>query len=490
MIFLILLALPTVLYVIWDSVGVLLSIIDTRRQRGEKENTTKNLPPIAILYPTSDDFDPSACETLLKQVDITSDLFILDDSTSPEEKKSIDNWVSRQSTKIIIVRRPNREGFKGGNINNWLKQYGNPKKYPFFLLIDADEHLPPTFTKDLLRKISDTHYAFVQGLHFATGQLKTFFQKTLNLQVAVDQLFQLPAWNYKGVAPLIGHGVILRTEHVQAVGGFPNVVSEDLALSIALAEKGLSGRVVPNVIGQEIFPKDYRTYWRRRRRWVQADTEMLRKFMHVIWQSSLNIRAKISLSVRELRLPILTTYWLLCAVLALQGILGVTGRYTVSPWWWLGAPLLFFPSWPALSLSTYSFGRRLLYLFLLPVVGTSSSGITPLAVLTGFKKQLRFDPTGSRTIKVEQTLDMWFMWELLSGILFLGGGILGHNTILVAIGLALFASPFLRTKAEVPLLALVTVVFWLILMISIIFSFIQGEMPLEQLLLLVGLTIM
>ena len=483
------LAFPIIGYIVWDSLGVILSLAYRYRQRKEKA-TQASLPHVAILYPTCDDFDPQACATLLRQTGVSFDLFILDDSTKAAEREHIGEWGARQSTKITIVRRQDRQGFKGGNINNWLTLYGDPCTYPHFLLVDADEHLPQTFTKELLRRIAGTNYAFVQGLHFATSQLETFFQKSLNLQVTVDQIFQLPAWNYKGIAPLIGHGVILNTEHVHSVGGFPEVVSEDLALSIALAEKGLHGRGVPDVVAKEVFPKSYAAYWSRRRRWVQADTEMLRKFMGTIWQSRLNLTGKISMSIRELRLPILTTYWVLCAVLAFGGIFGSTTTSDVSSWWWLAMPLLFFPSWPALTLSAHSLARRVLYLMFMPVVGLASIGIAPLAVMTGFKKQLRFDPTGSRTVTSQRLFDGWLLWEIASGILFIIGGLMGGNWLLSIIGLTTFSSPFLRTKLEIPVLLLLTTIFWITIGSVIMNSLAVGHVPLGRFILILGLTIM
>lgn len=486
-----LLSIPTLAYIGWDTLGVLLSIINRLQEKKTKANQSSPTDThIAILYPTSDDFDESACSSLLKQQNVSFDLFILDDSTQENEKEKIDQWATGQSQSVQVIRRADREGFKGGNINNWLKKFGSSEKYPYFLLVDADEFLTPDFTEKLLARIVETSYAFVQAGHFATAQLETYFQKTLNLQVTVDQMFQLPAWNFSDVAPIIGHGVIIRTQNLKDVGGFPNVVSEDLALTIILGERGLFGHVVTDLFGFEVFPQTYKSYWRRRRRWVQADTEMLRKFLPVIWRAGIHLTSKIRLTVRELRLPLLSTYWILCALIALKSLTNTTPSVTVSPWWWLALPLILLPSLPALVVKDTPFMRRILYVLSIPIVGLAASSITPIATLTGFKKRQVFIPTGSRaaTANPQSQIDGWLSWELIVGLLFVSGGFLSNNLPLTAVGIAVLASPALRTRAQTPLLILLTVAFWSLIAISAVQDFAAGKVYLDHLLPLIGLS--
>ncbi len=484
---LILLAAPAFAYAGWDVLGLILSGIAKRRFA----TAAPSAPPsskLAILYPTSDDFDESACATMLQQEEVDFDLFILDDSTQDHERARVDAWAARQSRKITVVRREDRKGFKGGNINNWLHRFGDPTIYPFFLLVDADEHLDPSFAKTLLHRIEKTDYAFVQAVHFATAELKTAFQKILHMQVTVDQLEQLPAWNLIGLAPLIGHGVVLRTEHVKRVGGFPYVVSEDLALTIKLAEVGLYGLVASDVVGYEVFPSHYQAYWRRRRRWVQADTEMLRKFLVTIWQSNIRVLPKLYLTIREWRLPLLATYWCLCATIAVLAFRGSFVGSSVSVWWWLLVPFVLIPRFPALILNNVPLSHRLLYVITMPIFGLAASNISLPAVGVGLKGNLRFDPTGSRAVRKARFMDGWVVWDIASGVLFLVSGLVSGNLVLAAVGVAVFASPFLRTRAAKPLFVVLTVAFWLLVITSFFGDVSRGSVSLETVLLLAGLS--
>src|SRR2546428_1013201 len=48
-----------------------------------------------------------------------------------------------------LLRRPNREAFKAGAINNWLRAYGS--EYDYLVLLDADSALPPDWVGHALR---------------------------------------------------------------------------------------------------------------------------------------------------------------------------------------------------------------------------------------------------------------------------------------------------------------------------------------------------
>ena len=481
------LAAPAFAYLLWDVLGLVLGNVAKRKFKNGKiapAATSK----IAMLYPCSDDFDASACETLLKQEGVEFDFFVLDDSTQAAEQMQVDAWAAKQSRPIVVVRREDRKGYKGGNINNWLRLYGDPKKYPFLLLVDADEHLLPRFTQTLLRRIEHTDFAFVQAVHYATAELVTTFQKIFHIQVSIDQQFQMPTWNLIGIAPIIGHGVILRTTSLKQVGGFPDVVSEDLALTIKLAEVGLRGFVVSDVAGYEAFPRDYTAYWRRRRRWVQADTEMVRKFLGTVWKSKIRWLAKMWFTIRELRLPLLSTYWMLCATISALAFFGIAAVPSVSPWWWLLAPVVLIPSLPTLLLTDRPLTHRLLYLASMPVLGVATSNATLPSVAVGMRGKLRFDPTGSRAVKKTRHVDRWMLWDFFSGALFVAGGFVSGNLILFAVGLAIFASPILRTRSALPIFLGLKLAFWLLILASIWGDFSSGSMSVDHLLLMAALS--
>ena len=55
----------------------------------------------------------------------------------------------------------------------------------------------------------------------------------------------------------LGHGGIIRRDVWEKVGGFPEVVSEDIAFSTKIAELGYRGYFAGDVISFEDFPETY-----------------------------------------------------------------------------------------------------------------------------------------------------------------------------------------------------------------------------------------
>jgi cellulose synthase/poly-beta-1,6-N-acetylglucosamine synthase-like glycosyltransferase len=426
---------------------------------------------------------------LLDQKGIEFDFFLLDDSSRLSERQRIDNWSHNQSTAVRIVRRSDRLGYKGGNINHWLARFGDPTVYPYVLLVDADEHVPPDFAYHLLKWLTSNNFAFAQACHVGTAELRTPFQRLLHPQVECVWLHQVPAWNFSGIPPMLGHGVLLRTDILKAVGGFPNVVSEDLAFTMLLAEKGLSGVVATKVIGQEAFPESYRAYWNRRRRWIQADTEIVRKLLRNLWKSRVGLIARLCLSVRELCLTIASCYWLLLVAATLMTFFSIDKKVVLSSFAWVLLLVLLVPALPALRIKRLSIKRRILYVCTVAFVGAAVSSLNPVASGLGLLGYHEFNPTGSRHDHTGTVFSLWRVWESLSGIFFFVGGILAGNWSLAAVGFAIGCSPLMRTRWEIVTLVGGSVIFWSLILFQIYIDADRGSVPIEHLLVLVGLTI-
>ncbi|MCB1092802.1 MAG: glycosyltransferase, partial [Verrucomicrobiae bacterium] len=110
----------------------------------------KELGPLAILYPTCNDFSETAVESLVSQTGVDATLFLLDDSIDPRFQARVDSWAMGKSGAVEVVRRSDREGFKAGNLNHWLAKRGSRGEFHYILLVDADEVIPPDFSRRLL----------------------------------------------------------------------------------------------------------------------------------------------------------------------------------------------------------------------------------------------------------------------------------------------------------------------------------------------------
>ncbi len=482
----ILFALPPVAYILWYVYAVLFSSVARRKWR-YPSNLQYPVGKTAFLYPTCDDFNGSACATLLRQEDIEFDLFILDDSTQDSERRRIDDWVREQNDDIQVIRRPNRSGYKGGNINHWLKRFGDPVVYSYMLVVDADEHIPADFARQLIGYIESGRYAFAQGCHLGTVKLHTVFQKLLHAQVECLWFHQIPSRNFSGFPPMLGHGVLLRTESLLTVGGFPDLVSEDLALTILLAKENLAGIIAPSVVGYEEYPRNYRPFWNRLRRWIQADVEVVRKMLGMLWKNPIGWQARLILSMRELRLPLVSVYWGLLCIIALTGFSVYESPIRLSPLVWGVFPLFLTPALPALSIKRFSFIKRILYISSVAFVGAATLPLHPIALLKGILGERHFSPTGSAQTHRQFTLPIFLFSELFTAFVFITGGLLASNWLLVAVGIAIGCSPLMRSRWETQTLVVGAALFWFFILYQIGIDVTNGFLPVEHLLVLVGL---
>ena len=86
--------------------------------------------------------------------------------------------------------------------NIWLMNCREASKYPFFLVVDADEKLPRTFAHSLLSAINADSFAFVQAAHSGRADTATCIQRLCNLQVDCIWFYEVPARQVMGIAPI------------------------------------------------------------------------------------------------------------------------------------------------------------------------------------------------------------------------------------------------------------------------------------------------
>lgn len=482
---LVMLVTPLIGYILWHMGGILLSFIERQKMvcdSGLQITSGK----VAMLYPTCNDFNSRALKTLLTQ-DAERDIYILDDSTQNEQQNKIDEWVHSQAAEIRIVRRPNKKGYKGGNINYWLSLYGDANTYPYIMIVDADEYLPSDFLSQLIMCIESGQFVFAQGCHLGDAEIHSYFQSVLHLQAEIEWLYQVPARNFIGMPPMLGHGVLLQTKPFLEVGGFPDLVSEDLALTIQFAEKGSKGVIAPHVIGHEEFPRNYQHYWKRRKRWIRADTEVVQKMLKNILQNKMGGLARLDLMAREFRLPLASSYWLVLVILAT--VPSKLNEIFLHPIAWGGMFFFLITALPALWIKRVRLIDRIRYIFTVSFLGATTIHLHPFATIQGIFGFTSFEPTGAQENERVNTASNYYWWDVLSGLPIFLGGIYMDNWALVAIGFSILYSPLLRISNKQQALIFGTLMFWAILTFQIFSDVLNGYFPISHLIPLLGLAI-
>jgi len=231
-------------------------------------------PPVAILYLTCDDFDPIACRSCLDQTYPNTRLVICDDSKRPESKRSVDEWAKRYGSRVAVLRRDNRSGFKAGNLNHAISASVSEE---YIVICDADEIIPPGFVAGLLPYAFLKDVAFVQACHTARTRGQTHFAEMMSPSIEIYYRHNLPLRNAYGFVSCFGHGIMINRSAWESVGGFPEIVSEDLGFAGRALAKGLRGIYTRNVVAQESFPPTYTAFMKRERKIIGGTIEFFQK---------------------------------------------------------------------------------------------------------------------------------------------------------------------------------------------------------------------
>jgi cellulose synthase/poly-beta-1,6-N-acetylglucosamine synthase-like glycosyltransferase len=281
--------------------------------------------PAAVLYTTCNDFEEASAMScvLLDYPEFT--VYILDDSNDLSYQKRIDRFARQNGTRVRVVRRPDRKGMKAGNLNHALTHVVSE---PFFAVVDADEVLPRDFLAKLAPRLeADPSCGFVQANHVARTSRQSRLARDLAVGVDVHWRWYQPLRNKYGFVMFLGHGALIRRSAWQQVGGFPEIVSEDLAFAIALREIGYHGFFANDVICSEAFPNDVRAFRVRHVKWTRGTCEfLLRWASRLIRAKRITLTEKLDILFPTLNLP-MTFFFLLFMLNAQYLFLTILGEF-------------------------------------------------------------------------------------------------------------------------------------------------------------------
>ena len=291
-------------------------------------------PGVAILYTTRNDFQEKAVLSCLHQSYPDFHIYILDDSTEETYKGMIDRFHHLHAQQITVIRRKNRKGFKAGNLNNAL--WNHVGDYEYFAVIDADEVIPPDFLKKLIPYFEHAeNIAFVQAHHEQNPCQPSKFAQDLAVGINFHWDIYQPPRNDHGFVIFYGHGAIIRRDVWEKIGGFPEVVSEDLAFSTRIRQFGYRGYFVREVACYEDFPETYQQFRKRHEKWVQGACEYLhREFRPFFFSKNVTFPEKLDVLFSSfiLFVPAVFLIYLLIANAFLPPLFGEKQMLSINLW--------------------------------------------------------------------------------------------------------------------------------------------------------------
>lgn len=396
---------------------------------------------VLMLYCTCNDFDGESLRRSMRQTYAHAETVILDDSSQPEYKEKVDAFA--RETGVRVVRRADRKGFKAGNINHFLQsEEVRRSDYGYVVILDSDEIIPPDFIVSCLRYFyAYENVGIVQANHVATRN-RNFFMKLFHIGVNSHwPTYQTMKHNY-GFSSMLGHGAMIRRECYEQAGGFPDLVAEDLCLSIEMRNKGYVVAFAPDIVCEEEYPVDYTAFKKRHSKWTQGNLEFIKKYTGKIFRSRMRWFEKLDIILFTYNLPLtaIFAFYIILNIVILP-VIGVdVGR--VYPLWMIVPTVVFFFSPMLNDVFTWLFRInlfRFLFYLLCVVVLYGSMLFTSLvsALLGMFGKKAKFIVTPKDSQKMGFLRALRIQWKELL-----------FSTVLVAVSLV-----FVRTFLPVVLIA-------------------------------------
>jgi cellulose synthase/poly-beta-1,6-N-acetylglucosamine synthase-like glycosyltransferase len=314
-----------------------------QRRRLESAPPVARPPAVAVLYTTCNDFVEESAASCVAQDYPDFVVYLLDDSTEPEFRARVDAFAGQHGDRVRLVRRGSRRGYKAGNLNHALTHIAT--REPLFALVDADEVLPPDFlTRMVPLLLADDSRGFVQANHECTPQQPGSLADAMGVGIDIHWRWYQPLRNRYGFVMLLGHGAVLRRRAWEEIGGFPEIVSEDLAFALRTRERGWRGYFAEDVVCHEAFPETIRAFRVRHMKWTRGTCEFLaREMRRAIWSRRLSLVEKLDILFPTLSLPLSLFYFLYIvdANLEIATMFGERRPMTVA----LGMHHMIIPTW-------------------------------------------------------------------------------------------------------------------------------------------------
>ena len=219
--------------------------------------------------------------------------FVLSDTTRPEiaaeEEALFAGWRAElgEGAALHYRRRSSNEGFKAGNIRDFLERWGDD--YDFMLVLDADSFLGASATLRLVR-IMQAHprlgilQSLVVGLPSRSPFARIF---QFGMRHGMRSYTMGAAWWAGDCGPYWGHNAVLRIAPFKAHCQLPvlpgtgplagHILSHDQIEAVLMRRAGYEVRVLPEEMDSyEENPPHLTEFTRRDLRWCQGNMQYWR----------------------------------------------------------------------------------------------------------------------------------------------------------------------------------------------------------------------
>ena len=295
----------------------------------QKLSSLSETPSVALLYVCRDDILDVSLKGLVDQSYPKYDIYILDDSRQEQSKHKVDQFVNNMNAQgcnrqISIVRRSNIEGYKAGNLNNWLKQSGD--KYKYFVVFDNDSLAKQDFVTQLVQYAEhpdNDQIAIFQSIILPWNK-DNYFVRWIGAAAPMSMMILKRNSNRTGTAISFGHNNIHRTSAFQEIEGFnQELTSEDTAATFELDMAGYETKIV-DVVSYESEPANILKYKRRAVRWA---AQTLALFGYSWDKVSGALKIELSRLMLYYIINAIFLFWIIGSIWYFDGILSLADQF-------------------------------------------------------------------------------------------------------------------------------------------------------------------
>ena len=234
------------------------------------------------------------------------EIIIVEDGSTDGSLNISMKYVEKSSGLIKVLHKPTSNG-KPSALNYGIKHASGE----IIAVFDADNVPEPDILINVCKYFKDPKVAAVQGRTLSINQDENMLTKLISYEEAVSYEAYLRG---KDVLELFVHlkgsCQFIRRDILKQIGGFCEVLSEDMELSARLTEKGYCIKYAPDVRSWQETPSNVRQLFKQRTRWFRGTVEVAVKYGRLmIKPSRKNIDAETTLSGPFILIASILTYF-------------------------------------------------------------------------------------------------------------------------------------------------------------------------------------
>jgi len=271
------------------------ALLAKKREIPPTKPSVEKLPFVTIQLPLYN--EKYVIKRLMKSIDQLNypkdklEVQLLDDSND-ETSSIIQKYLSeKENPHFKHIQRADRKGFKAGALDHGLRE----AKGEMIAIFDADFIPSPDFQLETIPYFENPKIGLVQTRWTYVNENDSILTKAqalmLNTHFSVEHIGRLKSGgfiNFNGTAG------VWRREAIESSGGWhADTLTEDLDLSFRAQIKGWEFKYLFNSCSPSELPVTFEAFRTQQFRWSKGAAECLRKNTLDLWQSNVNLAAKL-----------------------------------------------------------------------------------------------------------------------------------------------------------------------------------------------------